>query len=111
MLKGNDPVLLDHQRTVWVVESGVVALFHVSLSDVIRAGPRRLLCRLDAGEAVLFNLSGESFTFGVLAVAIEEARVHALTATEVIERVLDGDVVAVQSVEGWIRKMARILSA
>ncbi|MHC5720994.1 MAG: hypothetical protein ACYTX0_55480, partial [Nostoc sp.] len=42
-LKGNEPILLDDPQTIWVVQSGSVALFAVTIKNGITEGTRRYL--------------------------------------------------------------------
>jgi len=107
-LKGNDPVLLDSQ-TAWIVEHGIVALFSVPLLNGVPRGPRRFLCRLEAGETVFAGLSG-SAAIGIAAIAIEETRVQVLPAANLINSAVERNPSAIRSIESWVRKAATILN-
>jgi NHLM bacteriocin system ABC transporter ATP-binding protein len=51
-VKGNEPILLDDPQTVWVVQSGSVALFAVTMRDGIQEGVRRYLFSAGSGNAL-----------------------------------------------------------
>ena len=49
---GNRPILLDEPHTVWIVQSGSMALFAVMLNQKTPEGARRYLFSLNSGEAL-----------------------------------------------------------
>lgn len=51
-VKGNEPILLDDPQTVWVVQSGSVAVFAAEAKNGITQGTRRYLFSTDPGEAL-----------------------------------------------------------
>ena len=50
-VKANEPILLAEQ-TVWLVQSGSIAVFAVSVNDDLMVGTRRYLFSCEAGEAL-----------------------------------------------------------
>jgi hypothetical protein len=42
-VKGNEPILLDDPQKVWLVQSGSMALFAVTVKDSVIEGTRRYL--------------------------------------------------------------------
>ena len=51
-INGNQPILLDDPRDVWVVQSGSVALFAVTVNKGVVEGTRRYLFSTGLGEAL-----------------------------------------------------------
>jgi NHLM bacteriocin system ABC transporter ATP-binding protein len=58
-LKGNEPILLNDPQIVWMVRSGTLALFAVTVKDGIIQGTRRYLFSCMSGEA-LFGTASEN---------------------------------------------------
>jgi hypothetical protein len=64
-VKGNEPLLLDDSKTVWVIDSGSMALFAVRVKDGVLEGTRHYLFSTRVGEAlfgVAPNLNGNSLS-------------------------------------------------
>ncbi|MEH2382714.1 MAG: NHLP bacteriocin export ABC transporter permease/ATPase subunit [Nostoc sp.] len=101
-VNGNEPILLNDPFRVWVVQSGCVALFAVTLCDGVIAGTRRYLCSIHPGEA-LFGTDASS-SRQILAVPIG--------ATELLQlqREFFGDLIANTLVESWLRQVSSTLS-
>jgi NHLM bacteriocin system ABC transporter ATP-binding protein len=101
-VNGNEPILLNDPFRVWVVQSGSVALFAVTLCNGVIAGTRRYLCSIHPGEA-LFGTDASS-TRQILAVPIG--------ATELLQldRESFGDVITNALVESWLRQVSSTFS-
>lgn len=52
IINGNEPILLNDPSRVWVVQSGSMALFAVTVKDGVIDGTRRYLCSISQGEAL-----------------------------------------------------------
>ena len=50
-VKGNEPILLDDPQKVWLVQSGSMALFAVTVKDSVIEGTRRYLFSISEGNA------------------------------------------------------------
>jgi len=62
-INGNQPFLLDDPQTVWLVQSGSVALFAVKVNQGVIEGIRRYLFSCDSGAA-LFGTGGGCTDWG-----------------------------------------------
>ncbi|MCY6493886.1 NHLP bacteriocin export ABC transporter permease/ATPase subunit [Leptolyngbya sp. GGD] len=89
IFKSNEPLLLNDRETIWLVQSGSLAVFAIAVEHGTPKGKRRYLFSVKAGEA-MFSAHWE--TAGVqhqlLAVALEETElmpVHELNR-ELIDR-------------------------
>ncbi|MCU0535077.1 MAG: NHLP bacteriocin export ABC transporter permease/ATPase subunit [Hydrococcus sp. Prado102] len=58
-LKGNEPILLNDPQIVWMVRSGTLALFAVTVKDGIIQGTRRYLLSRSSGEALFGTASSD----------------------------------------------------
>ncbi|QZZ21563.1 NHLP bacteriocin export ABC transporter permease/ATPase subunit [Leptothermofonsia sichuanensis E412] len=76
VVKGNAPLHLNMPDTVWLVQTGSMAVFAVATIDGVSEGARRYLFEVNSGD-VLYgiapNPTGESYE--LLAVAYEDAQV------------------------------------
>src|SRR6476646_7759367 len=83
-VRGNEPLSVDG-RNAWIVESGTLALFLVQLVNGVPEGPRRFLVRIAAGEAMLAGLSTDTSSAGIVAVAVNEARIRSVPLPDLLE--------------------------
>ncbi len=56
--RGNQPIMLDNPQTVWVIQSGSVALFAIKMGQDGIEGTRRYLFSAGPGDA-LFGTSAD----------------------------------------------------
>ena len=111
-LKGNEPQLLDDPYTVWVLQSGTLALFAVTLEEGIPTGARHYLLTVgssdsDKRESALFGIApslGEK-QWGILAVAVEETMLQVIHKEDFVELFADANAEAVALVEGWVHQI------
>ena len=106
-LKGNQPQLLNKPE-IWVVESGSLALFAVTLEAGVPSGVRHYLMSVGSNAAV-FGITpslGEK-QLGVLAVAIEETTLQIILQ----EDFALAEAEAIALLEGWVRQLGNALSA
>ncbi|WP_373530007.1 NHLP bacteriocin export ABC transporter permease/ATPase subunit [Nostoc sp.] len=110
-LKGNEPILLDDPQTIWVVQSGSVALFAVTIKNGITEGTRRYLFTSNPEEA-LFGTAPESIDQHrqLLAVPMGETELLKVDREYFEELVADGDARIVALVEGWVEQINTTLS-
>jgi ATP-binding cassette subfamily C protein len=71
-IKGNEPLLLNDPLTIWIVQSGSLAVFAIRIKDGVAEGERHHLFNADPGEA-LFGIapSSDNEQLGVIAVSLE----------------------------------------
>ena len=110
-LKGNEPILLDDPQTIWVVQSGSVALFAVTVENNVIEGTRRYLFTLDPEEA-LFGTAPDSIgeQRRLLAVPMGETELLKVDRESFGELVADEDTRIVALVEGWLEQIDATLS-
>ncbi|MEH2244150.1 NHLP bacteriocin export ABC transporter permease/ATPase subunit [Nostoc sp.] len=102
-LKGNEPILLDDPQIVWVVESGSVALFAVTVKNGVMEGNRRYLFSCDSKQALFGTLpSSENQHRRLLAVPIGETELLRVDQEHFRQLVVDGDATVVALIEGWL---------
>lgn len=109
-LKGNEPILLDDSQIVWVVQSGTVALFAVTVTDGIIKGTRRYLFSRSSGEAVFgTQKSTTNQDCQILAVPIGEAQLLQVTQESFRELIENKDIKVATLVENWLQEIAAAL--
>jgi ATP-binding cassette subfamily C protein len=109
-INGNKPILLDEPRDVWVVQSGSVALFAVTLNKGVIEGTRRYLFSTGSGEALFGTASSSSHQYRqILAVPIGETELLKVDQECFRELVADADARVVGWIEGWIEKVGSVL--
>ncbi|MBN3957658.1 hypothetical protein [Nostoc sp. NMS8] len=52
-LQANEPLLLDNSQTVWIVQSGTLAVFATGVKNSLPKEHRRYLFHVNTGEALL----------------------------------------------------------
>lgn len=122
--KGNQPLLLDNPQKVWVVQSGTMAIFVTKVVAGEPIGDRHYLCSVNPGEALFgMTLWGEeplknvkldenyqSFSYGILAVAIPESVVLELDFVDLIAEISVINKVAIILLEGWIDRLSKLVT-
>ena len=70
----NEPILLDDPQTVWLIESGSVSLFAVTVKNGITEGNRHYLFSCEAGEALFGTIAHpNSIDYQMLAIPMGKA--------------------------------------
>ena len=105
IINGNEPILLDDPTRVWVVQSGCMALFAVTVKDGCVQGTRRYLCSIGQGEA-LFGTSHHHRQ--ILAVPIGEAELLQLHSECFQELVVNADVRAIAWIKTWLLQLGSV---
>jgi ATP-binding cassette subfamily C protein len=109
-IKANEPILLDDPSRVWVVQSGSIALFVVTIKNGVIEGTRRYLCSIGRGEA-LFGTAANSFQHHqILAVPIGETQLLHLQPEYFRELTANADDRAIAWIENWLRQLSTALS-
>ncbi|MBD2774061.1 NHLP bacteriocin export ABC transporter permease/ATPase subunit [Iningainema tapete] len=109
-VKGNEPILLDNPQTIWVVKSGSVALFAVTVRNGIVEGTRRYLFQSNAKE-VLFGTTPnpDNYNCQMLAVPTEKTELLQVDWECLIALTADADITIVALVESWLQKLSNAL--
>lgn len=110
-VKGNEPILLDDPQKVWLVQSGSMALFAVTVKDSVIEGTRRYLFSISQGNA-FFGIFVNDFNEHrqILAVPIGETEVLQVNDECFRELVAKVDARAIAWVEGWLGQLGTVLS-
>jgi NHLM bacteriocin system ABC transporter ATP-binding protein len=116
-LKRNQTLLLDDPQTVWIIESGAIALFAVTLKQNHSLTSRRYLFTAKPTEAVFGVRVDLDRTGGasdqqrcILAVAVEETVLRHVSPTHLEQQFADCPSEIGRLVEGWIHRLGRWLS-
>jgi NHLM bacteriocin system ABC transporter ATP-binding protein len=105
IINGNEPILLNDPAQVWVIQSGSMALFAVSVKNGVIEGTRRYLCSISQGEA-LFGTANQLRQ--ILAVPIGETELLQVHQECYRELVASGDAKA--WIENWLLQIGGVLS-
>ena len=123
-INGNEPFLLDDSQTVWIIQSGVVALFAVRVNQGVIEGTRRYLFSCDSGAA-LFGSASQSCDLRfsarryanaaaqrsrqLLVVPLGEAELLKLNGECFRQLVTNADARVRDWVEGWVLQIGTLL--
>ena len=106
---GDKPILLDDSDSVWVVISGRVDVFSALAAEGQTMGPRRHLCRIEAGQALFgMDLGRAAEGLQVLAVGVVDTTLLELRRPqfeELMKDPADADRTAAL-LEGWVASMS-----
>ncbi|MDZ8106267.1 MAG: NHLP bacteriocin export ABC transporter permease/ATPase subunit [Nostoc sp. DedQUE12a] len=106
-LEANQPVLLNDPKTVWVVQSGTLAVFAAIKNSTVEE-PRRYLFHVGTGEALLPEVAASEW--GFVAVAIEPAQLSQISTVELMRKVAVADPQAIALLEGWVNHLGQSLT-
>ncbi|MBD2511510.1 NHLP bacteriocin export ABC transporter permease/ATPase subunit [Nostoc muscorum FACHB-395] len=107
IINGNEPILLNDPSKVWVVQSGSLALFAVTLKDGIIEGTRRYLCTINQSEA-LFGTAHQQCQ--ILAVPIGETELLQVHQECFRELVANADARVFAWIETWLLQLGGVFS-
>ena len=109
-VNGNEPILLNDPHTVWVIQSGSVALFAVTVKDGAIEGTRRYLFGSDSQEALFGTTLVEDFGLLLMAVPIGEVELLKVDRECFKKLVIEGDPRIVTWIEGWLGQIDASIS-
>ncbi|HSA94160.1 MAG TPA: NHLP bacteriocin export ABC transporter permease/ATPase subunit [Terriglobales bacterium] len=108
-VEGNEPILLDHADTLWLVESGLVAVYAANEHG---KGERRLLFTVAGGQLLVPAATGNRETdMRLVAVALEPVRLLPGSRRELAHALAGGDHQALSLLERWIRNLGSAIEA
>ncbi|PSB09396.1 NHLP bacteriocin export ABC transporter permease/ATPase subunit [filamentous cyanobacterium CCP2] len=102
-ISGNEPLLLNDPRQVWLVQSGSLALFTVLVKQGVIAGDRRHLFNVYSGEALFGMKLDQDEQLGIIAVPLEPTK---LSSTLLDCQVHTPEMQ--QLIEGWVHKFGQV---
>ncbi|UBF30476.1 NHLP bacteriocin export ABC transporter permease/ATPase subunit (plasmid) [Kovacikia minuta CCNUW1] len=110
--RGNQPLLLDDPQIVWVVQSGSVALFAVTIEEGEIEGTRHYLFSAGSGDALFGTApSMDDRHHQILAVPIEETQLLRLHPDCLRNQVATADDQFLTRVDHWVNQLGTVLSA
>jgi NHLM bacteriocin system ABC transporter ATP-binding protein len=110
-LRGNQPILLNDPETVWMIQSGAVALFAVVVGQDGIEGTRHYLFNVGAGEALFGKaLSNQDRDRQILVVPVEETELLQVQLDDFERRLTQKDDIAIAWVEDWVKKLSTTLA-
>lgn len=105
-IQGNQPLLLNEPQTIWIVNSGSLAVFTTVFEGKEPKGNRRYLFTVNAGEALLGATPKDGR--GILAIALEETELSALNIEDFITQIRTGDRSSIALLSGWIKHWEKL---
>ncbi|MUG91965.1 NHLP bacteriocin export ABC transporter permease/ATPase subunit [Scytonema sp. UIC 10036] len=106
-VKGNEPILLNNPNIVWIVQSGTVALFAVTIDNGAIKGHRRYLFSQCSGDA-LFGTANEHHQ--ILAVPMGEVQLLQVEQAYFQEAIALGESQAFTLIENWLQEFSSVLT-
>ncbi|WP_414572720.1 NHLP bacteriocin export ABC transporter permease/ATPase subunit [Nostoc sp. CCY 9925] len=114
-LQANEPLLLNDPKTVWVVQSGTLAVFAARVKNSTVEERRRYLFHVSAGEALfgaaLLPEVVAPSQWGFVAIAIEPTKLCQILIVDLVRKVAGADPQAVALLEGWANHLGQSLNA
>lgn len=111
LINGNEPILLNDPNRVWVVQSGSLALFAVTVKDGVIEGTRRYLFSVNQGEALFGTAANsENHHRQILAVPMGESELLQLHPECFWELVTNTDKRVNVWIENWLWQLTSIFS-
>lgn len=103
--RSNESLLLDDPQVIWMVESGSLALFSVTVENGIPQGSRRYHCNLEPGEA-MFSLAPIPEGKQLLAVSVQETELLRVSQAEFEQFMTIANTEAIALIEQWIQRLS-----
>lgn len=105
--KSNASLLLDNPQQVWILKSGAIALFAVTLINGKPEGTRRYLFSLKSGE-LLMAAPPTPENQAILAISTEESELLDIPTPVFIQQVITGE--ATTALETWVHNLCAVLT-
>jgi NHLM bacteriocin system ABC transporter ATP-binding protein len=110
--KGNEPIILNDPKTIWIVKSGSLAVFAIPVKEGIAEGSRRYLFTTRTRQAMFGIISdSQPIPYQLLAVSIEETELLKVSRKDFREFIAHSNGEAVTLIEGWIEQLGLALSS
>ncbi len=101
----NEPILLNDPDTVWLIESGSVSLFTVTVRDRITEENRRYLFSCESGAALFGTLpSPNSIDHQILAIPMGKITLRKLDRELITQSLTNQDSTLPALIDGWLKK-------
>jgi NHLM bacteriocin system ABC transporter ATP-binding protein len=102
-LQGNQPIVLNDPNAVWVIQSGSVGVFAITLSTNQIIGKRRYLFTSNAGEALFSLAITDCPEQRILAVPLENTELFKLEQSYLHALITQTDIQIIRWVENWLQ--------
>jgi ATP-binding cassette subfamily C protein len=105
-LRGNQKLLLNDPEKIWLVQSGVVAIFAVSIQNQALVGARRYLFSCEPGEVLFGAVPSGDRGRGIMAVSLEKTTLLLVSRASLAQSTIriGGDERTL--LETWMQKFA-----
>jgi NHLM bacteriocin system ABC transporter ATP-binding protein len=109
--KGNEPLLLNNRQDVWLIKSGSMSLFAITVKNGVPEGKRRYLFNTAPGEA-MFSIAAEhqGGVRQILAISLEETELIRLSRQDFEHLLATKGGYAVERLERWIHQLGSTLA-
>ncbi|WP_019503872.1 NHLP bacteriocin export ABC transporter permease/ATPase subunit [Pleurocapsa sp. PCC 7319] len=110
-IRGNEPILLNDPQTVWLVRTGAIAIFMVTVQDDLILGNRRYLFNCEPNEALFGTIPSLGKTDSqILAVPIGETELLKLDREFLNCLVSNADIRVDTWIKNWLDKFSDVLA-
>jgi NHLM bacteriocin system ABC transporter ATP-binding protein len=113
-VKANEPILLNDPQSFWVVQSGSIAIFAVTVNQGVIEGARRYLCSCDLQEAMFSSVTHNSKSSGtsyqLLAVPIGKTELRKINVADLQELFPRYQSQVLDWIEIWLKKLDQALT-
>ncbi|MBD2694673.1 hypothetical protein H6G68_23515 [Anabaena catenula FACHB-362] len=110
-MKVNETLVLDDLETLWVVQSGKLALFATTVKDGAVAGHRRYLFSVNTGEALFGTVPLDNDIvpgkWVFQAIAVEPTKLIQLPVSELEQRIVVAEPEAITLIENWVYNLGQ----
>ncbi|HEY9768933.1 MAG TPA: hypothetical protein V6C71_10625 [Coleofasciculaceae cyanobacterium] len=113
-VKASEPILLNDPQSLWVVQSGSIAIFAVTVNQGVIEGTRRYLCSCDLQQAmfgsVTYNSNSSSTSCQLLAVPIGKTKLRKISGGNLQELFPRYESQVLGWIEIWLKKLDKALT-
>ncbi len=110
-LRGNQPILLSDPNTIWMIHSGAVALFAVTVEPDGIEGTRHYLFSLSSGDALFGMASSSAYPQRqILAVPIEETELRPIQLDDWSHQLVRTDEATIAQIDQWVKQLGTALA-
>jgi NHLM bacteriocin system ABC transporter ATP-binding protein len=108
-LPGNTAFLANTPEQIWIIQSGALDVFSVTLQEGRPFGARRYLFSLEVGESLWGFRVAPDAELAVLAVAVGETRLAQMSALHLAAAMVSEDPLAARLFGHWLQRLSPIL--
>ena len=109
-VKANEPILLNDPQSIWVVQSGSIAIFAVTVNQGVIEGTRRYLSSCDLQEAIFGSFARAGINYQLLAVPIGKTELRKISGADFQELIASRQSQVIDWLEIWLKKLDKALT-